>query len=152
MSRHPDRGRCNTKAGQYFRHRKCETMMMLHLLLFRVADCAFFFFFADFSMIHTPEAHKSEYPAFFPLPICPLLFAFDGRVRQMGMMFTYLFRSCRRVFVTNLDGSEYVGQVWPGFTASFEPATGNPAKSSDPAMSLFRCSLIGSRHKPSSGG
>lgn len=39
----------------------------------------------------------------------------------------------RRVFITNPDGSEYVGQVWPGFTVSLEPATGYTAMSSDPA-------------------
>ena len=45
-------------------------------------------------MAPTLEAHKSERPAFFLLriPICPLLFAPDGRAWQMGLMFSYLFR------------------------------------------------------------
>ena len=58
----------------------------------------------------------------------------------------------RRVFITNPDGSEYVGQVWPGFTVSFEPATGLPAMSSDPAKLSLRCFPIGSSETLSGGG
>jgi hypothetical protein len=58
----------------------------------------------------------------------------------------------RRVFITNPDGSEYVGQVWPGFTVSFEPATGLPAMSFDPAKLSLRCFPIGSSATPSGGG
>lgn len=58
----------------------------------------------------------------------------------------------RRVFITNPDGSEYVGQVWPGFAVSLEPATGYPAMSSDPAKLSLRCFPIGSSKALSSGG
>lgn len=38
----------------------------------------------------------------------------SGRQKARLTLLTFLIH--RQVFITNPDGSEYVGQVWPGFT------------------------------------
>lgn len=53
----------------------------------------------------------------------------------------------RKVFITNSDGSEYVGQVWPGYTV------GRVDHRVEVTADLCaRCSLTGSRKRRKTGG